>query len=129
MDSVVHFEIPADDMEKAKKFYKAVFGWKMSDMSTPQGPYMMVQTAETDKEGDDAHQEVEGRQASDPVSPGDAHAPGDGGRSRNLQCVRHQPSPAPSGSAPLDTSLPFSAFVVLGGMIAVFAGAVWMRRL
>src|SRR5512143_895759 len=51
MDSVVHFEIPADDMEKAKKFYKAVFGWKMRDMSTPQGPYMMVQTAETDKEG------------------------------------------------------------------------------
>src|SRR5512143_1359208 len=50
MDSVVHFEIPADDMEKAKKFYKAVFGWSMNDMSTPQGPYMMVQTTETDQE-------------------------------------------------------------------------------
>lgn len=51
MDSVVHFEIPADDMERAKKFYKTVFGWKMTDASTPQGPYMMVETTETGKEG------------------------------------------------------------------------------
>lgn len=51
MDSVVHFEIPADDMEKAKKFYKAVFGWKMTDASSPQMKYTMVETTESGKEG------------------------------------------------------------------------------
>ncbi len=51
MDSVVHFEIPADDMERAKKFYKSIFGWKLEDMSSPQMKYTMAQTTETDKEG------------------------------------------------------------------------------
>lgn len=51
MDAVVHFEIPAEDMERAKKFYKAVFGWSMTDMDMPQMKYSMVQTTETDKEG------------------------------------------------------------------------------
>src|SRR5512135_2910929 len=51
MDSVVHFEIPAADMEKAKKFYKAVFGWKMTDASSPQMKYTMVETTETGKDG------------------------------------------------------------------------------
>ena len=30
MTRVVHFEIPADDMERATKFYTKVFGWKIS---------------------------------------------------------------------------------------------------
>jgi len=29
MNSVVHFEIPADDVERAKKFYSENFGWKL----------------------------------------------------------------------------------------------------
>ena len=28
MDKVGHFEVPADDLERAKKFYKEVFGWQ-----------------------------------------------------------------------------------------------------
>ncbi len=51
MDSVIHFEIPAKDMEKMKKFYTAVFGWKMTDASMPQMKYTMVETTETGKEG------------------------------------------------------------------------------
>lgn len=27
MANIAYFEIPADDMERAKKFYKTVFGW------------------------------------------------------------------------------------------------------
>jgi predicted enzyme related to lactoylglutathione lyase len=29
MDKVEHFEIPADELEKAQKFYRSVFGWIM----------------------------------------------------------------------------------------------------
>jgi hypothetical protein len=29
MPTVVHFEIPADDVERAKKFYNDLFGWKI----------------------------------------------------------------------------------------------------
>jgi predicted enzyme related to lactoylglutathione lyase len=28
MASIVHFEIPADNIERAKKFYDGLFGWK-----------------------------------------------------------------------------------------------------
>jgi uncharacterized protein len=29
MSSIVWFEIPADDVERAKAFYGALFGWKI----------------------------------------------------------------------------------------------------
>ena len=29
MPTIVHFEIPADDVERAKRFYNNLFGWKM----------------------------------------------------------------------------------------------------
>jgi uncharacterized protein len=46
MDKVVHFEIPADDMPRAKKFYASVFGWKTEDV--PGMEYAMVHTVEVD---------------------------------------------------------------------------------
>ena len=30
-NAIVHFEIPADDVARAQKFYKQAFGWKISD--------------------------------------------------------------------------------------------------
>ena len=30
-NAIVHFEIPADDLPRAKKFYEDAFGWKISD--------------------------------------------------------------------------------------------------
>lgn len=30
--SIVWFEIPADDLPRAKKFYKSLFGWKINPM-------------------------------------------------------------------------------------------------
>jgi len=29
MPSIVHFEIPADDIERAQKFYTELFGWQI----------------------------------------------------------------------------------------------------
>jgi hypothetical protein len=31
MDKVQHFEVPADDMRRAKEFYGEVFGWTFED--------------------------------------------------------------------------------------------------
>lgn len=41
----MHFEIPADDLARAKKFYQSVFGWEMMDV--PQMDYTMVTTVST----------------------------------------------------------------------------------
>jgi predicted enzyme related to lactoylglutathione lyase len=32
MNTVIHFEIQADDVDRAKKFYESVLGWKISQM-------------------------------------------------------------------------------------------------
>lgn len=48
MNKVVHFEIPADDMRRAEKFYNKVFGWKITTYPMPEGEYAMVNTVETD---------------------------------------------------------------------------------
>jgi predicted enzyme related to lactoylglutathione lyase len=44
---IVHFEIPADDVQRAKKFYEEAFGWKISDPWNMN--YFLV---ETRKDGD-----------------------------------------------------------------------------
>ena len=46
---VGHFEIPADNPERARKFYSAAFGWKMTEM--PGMDYTMVSTGPVDAEG------------------------------------------------------------------------------
>ena len=50
MNSVVHFEVPVDNWERAKKFYQDNFGWQIQDMKGPDGElfYMMSYTADTD---------------------------------------------------------------------------------
>ena len=44
MNRVIHFEIHADDVERAKKFYQDVFGWEMQQMSPEVGNYVIVMT-------------------------------------------------------------------------------------
>ena len=47
-NAIVHFEIPADDVTRAQKFYKQAFGWKISD------PWKMDYfLVETRKKGED----------------------------------------------------------------------------
>ena len=36
MPTVQHFEIPADDVERASKFYTGVFEWKMQKLANPE---------------------------------------------------------------------------------------------
>ena len=38
MPTIQHFEIPADDVNRAQKFYKEVFGWNMQKMKNPVRP-------------------------------------------------------------------------------------------
>jgi len=44
MNRVVHFEIAADEPERAVKFYKEVFSWKIKDMSQGKIEYWLVTT-------------------------------------------------------------------------------------
>ena len=50
MDSVVHFEIPADNPNRASKFYKDAFGWNVQKWDGP-NPYWMLGTTESDENG------------------------------------------------------------------------------
>jgi uncharacterized protein len=47
MDKVVHFEIPYDKKDRASRFYRDIFGWKLMDI--PEMDYTMVYAAETDE--------------------------------------------------------------------------------
>jgi len=50
MNKVVHFEIPANDIERAKKFYREIFGWSIQDWPMPNGSvYTSVRTVEIDE--------------------------------------------------------------------------------
>ncbi|HET9724017.1 MAG TPA: VOC family protein [Actinomycetota bacterium] len=47
MDKIVHFEIPVDDLARAKDFYGSTFGWGLEDA---QGmPYTLVRTVAVDE--------------------------------------------------------------------------------
>lgn len=48
MPRVIHFEIHADDVERAKKFYEDVFGWKLEKWGGPMDYWNIT----TGKEGD-----------------------------------------------------------------------------
>ncbi|MDX5319410.1 MAG: VOC family protein [Actinomycetes bacterium] len=52
MPRPVHFEIQADDVERAKAFYAAVFGWSFEDYGAFTGsPYWGVMTGPDDEPG------------------------------------------------------------------------------
>ena len=46
MDKVVHFEIPADNVERAQKFYKNMFKWDIQKAG--EMPYWIVRTVKVD---------------------------------------------------------------------------------
>jgi uncharacterized protein len=48
--TIVHFEIPADDLDRVTKFYSEVFGWEISRMPGP-FEYYGVRTTATDESG------------------------------------------------------------------------------
>lgn len=63
--TIVHFEIPAEDPERAASFYSDLFGWNIQKMepSTEGGPgidYWLVSTVPTDAHGRPTRQGVNG---------------------------------------------------------------------
>jgi uncharacterized protein len=51
MDKVVHFEIPVDDAERAKEFYRSAFDWQLIDSDMGDGNiYTTVMTTPIDEQ-------------------------------------------------------------------------------
>ena len=48
MDKIVHFEIPADDVARAKDFYGSIFEWGLDDMEGMD--YTIVRTVDVDEQ-------------------------------------------------------------------------------
>lgn len=49
MGKVVHFEIPTDDLGRAKEFYGSVFGWQLQEMEDEAyGQYTIAMTTPID---------------------------------------------------------------------------------
>jgi predicted enzyme related to lactoylglutathione lyase len=48
--TIVHFEMPADNVEKLRKFYADLFGWKIEKSPGPI-PYWMIETVPVDEKG------------------------------------------------------------------------------
>ena len=50
MPTLVHFEIPSDDIDRSKKFYNELFGWtieKLPEQSLPEGmEYFIISTVD-----------------------------------------------------------------------------------
>jgi hypothetical protein len=45
---IVHFEVPYDDAERARAFYREAFGWNLTEM--PELDYTMVATGPVDEQ-------------------------------------------------------------------------------
>jgi predicted enzyme related to lactoylglutathione lyase len=48
MRKVVHFEIPVEDLDRAKSFYGSVFDWQLDTMTMENGDYTGVTTTPVD---------------------------------------------------------------------------------
>jgi|SRR4030095_1712723 uncharacterized protein len=51
MNSVVHFEMPYENRDRAAKFYESAFGWQMQKMGEEMGNYLLAITTETGEAG------------------------------------------------------------------------------
>ncbi len=49
MDKVQHFEIPADDVARARKFYEDIFGWQTKEFPMPGMTYVGLHTGPVDE--------------------------------------------------------------------------------
>ena len=49
--TICHFEIPAEEPERAIAFYQGLFGWDIQAYGPPEMNYWMVKTVPTNEEG------------------------------------------------------------------------------
>ena len=57
--TIVHFDIPADDVEKLRRFYGGLFGWKIEKMPGPM-EYYNIETVPVDEHGNPVRPGVNG---------------------------------------------------------------------
>jgi predicted enzyme related to lactoylglutathione lyase len=50
LDPVIHFELPAEDTERVRKFYESAFGWQTQPLGPEAGDFVLAFTIETDEE-------------------------------------------------------------------------------
>jgi len=58
--TIVHFEIPAENVEKLKSFYEKLFGWKFVHTNSVGMDYWLIYTVPTDEKGMLQHPGVNG---------------------------------------------------------------------
>jgi uncharacterized protein len=49
MDPVIHFEMPAENKERVRKFYESAFGWQTTQLGPEAGNFVLAFTTETDE--------------------------------------------------------------------------------
>jgi uncharacterized protein len=49
MYPVIHFEMPAKDNERVRKFYESVFGWQITQLAPDMGDFLLAFTTKTDE--------------------------------------------------------------------------------
>ena len=99
MSRPVHFEVQADDVERAKAFYAAVFGWEYQDWSSVTGStYWGITTGPEGAPGINGGL-LHGRR------PAPADGPGTNGSSSRCRSTTTTPSSAGS-STPAAVALP-----------------------
>jgi uncharacterized protein len=49
MNPVVHFEMPAVNKKRVKKFYETAFGWEINQLGPEMGHYLLATTSPLDK--------------------------------------------------------------------------------
>lgn len=65
--ALVHFEIPSDNIERAKKFCNGLFGWKMEKMPSPMESWMFA-TANSKAEQPMSGGVMERKMPSEPIT-------------------------------------------------------------
>ena len=62
--TIVHFEIPADDVERARKFYSTLFGWKIEKIEVKKDgeamDYWIISTSSKTKDSSEKSSHLEG---------------------------------------------------------------------
>ena len=62
--TIVHFEIPADDVERARKFYFTLFGWKIENIEVKKDgasmDYWIISTSTQRKDSSEKSSQLEG---------------------------------------------------------------------
>jgi predicted enzyme related to lactoylglutathione lyase len=46
---VIHFEMPAEDNVRVRKFYESAFGWQITELGSDMGDFLLAFTTETDE--------------------------------------------------------------------------------